>query len=92
MRKTSIAVPLVAPALLLENSNKLPSTAREASKAIVGTWTQICIPTDKLNQWAFRKVVIAKDLHAKGGVQFFSDSNCTKQTGETFMFQKQKQK
>ena len=83
---------LVASALLLANSDKLPTTAEEASKAIVGTWTQTCIPTDKPNQWAFKKVVITEDLLAKGGMQFFNDSNCAKQTDETFMFQKQKQK
>lgn len=93
MRKTLIAALLVAPALLLANSSKVPATADEASKAIVGTWTQTCVPTGKPNQWASKKVVITKDLHAKGGMQFFSDSNCTKQTGEkkasyTFTFGK----
>jgi len=86
MKKTLLATLLVAPALLLANSNKVPTTADEASKTIVGTWSQTCYPTGKPNEWASKVVTVTDDMRAKGGMQFYSDDTCTKQTKEIKAF------
>jgi len=57
-----------------------PLTTEEAAKAIVGTWYQTCYPTGKPNQWASKEVTVNPDLSAQGGMKFYSDEQCTKQT------------
>ncbi len=69
-----------------KEKHHLPQTADEAAKALVGTWTQICYPTGKPNEWASKKVTVTEDMHAKGGMQFYSDDKCTKQTKEIKAF------
>jgi len=65
---------------------KAPLTAEEAAKTIVGTWYQTCYPTGKPNQWASKEVTVTEDMSAKGGMQFYSDDKCTKQTKEIKAF------
>jgi hypothetical protein len=63
-----------------------PLTAEEAAKTIVGTWSQTCYPSGKPNEWASKEVTVSEDMSAKGGMQFFSDDKCTKQTKEIKAF------
>ncbi len=63
-----------------------PLTAEEAAKTIIGTWYQNCYPTGKPNQWASKEVTVKADMSAKGGMQFYSDNQCTKQTKEIKAF------
>jgi|GEM_PF-2496692 len=65
---------------------KAPLTAEEAAKTIVGTWSQICYPTGKPNEWASKEVTVTDDMRAKGGMQFYGDDTCTKQTKEIKAF------
>ncbi len=69
-----------------EAKKAAPLTAQEASKAIVGTWEQLCYPTGKPGEWANKKVTITEEMSAKGGMQFFSDDQCTKPTKEIKAF------
>ncbi len=62
-----------------------PLTAQEASKAIVGTWEQVCYPV-KPGEWATKRVTIKEDLSAKGGMQFYSDDKCTQPTHDMKAF------
>jgi hypothetical protein len=59
---------------------KAPLTAEEAAKTIIGTWYQTCYPTGKPNEWASKEVTVTEDMSAKGGMQFYSDDKCSKQT------------
>jgi len=67
-------------------TKRAPLTAEEASETIIGTWYEKCHPTGKANQWATKKVTITEGLHAKGGMQFYSDRQCTKKTDEMKAF------
>jgi hypothetical protein len=86
MKKTLLVTLLIAPALLLANGNKVPTTAQEAAKTIVGAWSQTCYPSGKPNEWASKEVTVTEDMRAEGGMQFYSDDKCTKQTKEIKAF------
>ena len=56
----------------------LPKTAKEAEKALVGTWAINCQKGVKPNTWESKEVKINKDLSASGWMKIYSDANCTK--------------
>ena len=57
---------------------KLPQTAAEAEKALVGTWSITCGVGQKPNTWTTKEVVINKDLTAKGWMKIYADKDCKK--------------
>ena len=57
---------------------KLPQTAQEAEKALVGTWAINCQKGQQPNTWESKEVNINKDLSAKGWMKIYSDKDCTK--------------
>jgi len=57
---------------------KLPTTAHEAQKALVGTWAINCAIGQKPNTWEVKEVKINKDLSAKGWMKIYADKDCKK--------------
>jgi len=57
---------------------KLPQTAQEAEKALVGTWSINCAVGQKPNTWEVKEVKINKDLSAKGWMKIYADKDCKK--------------
>ena len=57
---------------------KLPATAQEAEKALVGTWSINCAKGQKPNTWEVKEVKIDKDLNAQGWMKIYADKDCKK--------------
>jgi len=57
---------------------KLPETAQEAEKALVGTWSVNCAVGQKPNTWEIKEVNIDKNLTASGWMKIYADKDCTK--------------
>jgi len=55
---------------------KVPETAQEAEKALVGTWSINCAVGQKPNTWTIKEVKINKDLTASGWMKIYSDKDC----------------
>jgi len=57
---------------------KLPQTAAEAEKALVGTWSVECAKGMEPNTWMSKEVTIDNNLTAKGWMKIYADKECKK--------------